>query len=46
MKIKLIYWTEAGLGRDTKYFIADQIEVCAVDYSAEAIKNINKKNWI
>tara|TARA_A100001015_G_scaffold237617_1_gene270262 strand:+ start:2333 stop:2938 length:606 start_codon:yes stop_codon:yes gene_type:complete len=35
----------SGLGRDTKYFITETslINVTAVDYSTEAIKNINKK---
>ena len=35
----------AGLGRDTTYFAANSnlIQVTALDYSSEAIKNINKK---
>ena len=35
----------AGLGRDTGYFITESniINITAVDYSVEAIKNINKK---
>tara|TARA_B100001121_G_scaffold307919_1_gene330587 strand:- start:2268 stop:2702 length:435 start_codon:yes stop_codon:yes gene_type:complete len=35
----------AGLGRDTTYFAANSnlIHVTALDYSSEAIKNINKK---
>ena len=35
----------AGLGRDTIYFAANSnlIEITALDYSSEAIKNINKK---
>ena len=35
----------AGLGRDTAYFAAnsDSIKITALDYSSQAIKNINKK---
>jgi len=35
----------AGLGRDTKYFVtkSSSINITALDYSTEAIKNINKK---
>ena len=35
----------AGLGRDTTYLAANSnlIQVTALDYSSEAIKNINKK---
>ena len=35
----------AGLGRDTTYFAAnsDLIKITALDYSSQAIKNINKK---
>ena len=35
----------AGLGRDTKYFVTETnlINITAIDYSVEAIKNINKK---
>ena len=35
----------AGLGRDTTYFAANSnlIQITALDYSSEAIKNINKK---
>ena len=35
----------AWLGRDTKYFVTETnlINITAVDYSVEAIKNINKK---
>ena len=35
----------AGLGRDTTYFAANSnfIQVTALDYSSEAIRNINKK---
>ena len=35
----------SGLGRDTKYFIteSDLINITALDYSSEAIKNINQK---
>tara|TARA_B100000941_G_scaffold256152_1_gene205298 strand:- start:1189 stop:1791 length:603 start_codon:yes stop_codon:yes gene_type:complete len=35
----------AGLGRDTKYFVTESnlINITALDYSKEAIKNINKK---
>ena len=35
----------AGLGRDTTYFAANSnlIQVTALDYSSEAIKNINQK---
>ena len=38
----------AGLGRDTTYFAANSnlIQVTALDYSSEAIKNINQKKKI
>ena len=42
-KVKSIIELGAGLGRDTIFFAQNSINIKALDYSAEAIKIINKK---